>query len=80
MTAQQNQFSRIRGRARRLVAQCKNFPESVQLNPETKRRLANLETGWANDPEALFEVAMLAGWATTGDREAVELLFTLQTE
>jgi len=74
---QQSQLSILRGRARRLVAHCRNFPESVEgLSPEAIRRLANIEPGWTDDPEALFEVLRLAGWATVGSREAIDWLFT----
>jgi hypothetical protein len=76
MNAQQSQLSILRGRARRLVGHCKVCPERVDLPPEVVRRLANLETGWANDPESFFEMLRLAGWATPANREAIEWLFT----
>jgi hypothetical protein len=54
-------------------------PDSHQpvcvISPEAVRRLQNIEVGWANDPEAFFEVRLLAGWASPEDRPAVEGLF-----
>ncbi|HEX3988102.1 MAG TPA: hypothetical protein VHZ30_01645 [Verrucomicrobiae bacterium] len=80
--SQRAQLSRIRARARRIIGNCRHFfnsPEVAHLSRESVARLARIEVDWASDPEAVFEVLKLCGWAEPGDRAAIDSLTVIKS-
>jgi hypothetical protein len=57
-------FERVVVLGNRIIQECRTSPQSPELqelNPQQKARLAKMEKGWENDPDAVAEIMTVLG-------------------